>query len=164
MKKIIFTPLVILLITVIIKLAITFINPHFQLQLDKLFDKDIVIFSYTISSIIFSIVFTNISTYNYEIVKNYKLMNVLYNNIKNEKNNLLTSFIINSIIVFCFYLINSIQILNEINRILSQAIPLISISYSIYYIMSLSSIFTSKKEIIDRIHEEEQMIKSSHIK
>lgn len=85
MKKIIFTPLVILLITVIIKLAITFINPHFQLQLDKLFDKDIVIFSYTISSIIFSIVFTNISTYNYEIVKNYKLMNVLYNNIKNEK-------------------------------------------------------------------------------
>lgn len=88
-------------------------------------------------------------------------MNTLYNNIKKEKNNLLISFIINSFLVLFFYFTLSVEI---INKILIQFIPLISISYSIFYIISLSSIFTSKKEIIDQIHEEEQIIKSSHIK
>ena len=149
------------LITPLILLTIIVPSCYFQLQLDRFFNNNIVIFTYTISSIIFSIVFSNISTYNYEIIKNYKLMNTLYNNIKKEKNNLLISFIRNSFLVLFFYFTLSVEI---INKILIQFIPLISISYSIFYIISLSSIFTSKKEIIDQIHEEEQIIKSSHIK
>ena len=75
------------LITPLILLTIIVPSCYFQLQLDRFFNNNIVIFTYTISSIIFSIVFSNISTYNYEIIKNYKLMNTLYNNIKKEKNN-----------------------------------------------------------------------------
>lgn len=154
MKKFIITTLFIILLLI-------GITSFFQLQLDRFFDKDIVNFTYTISSIMFSIVFSNISTYNYEIIKNYKLMNRLYNNIKKEKNSLLISFLINSFLVLFFYLTLSVEI---INKVLIQFIPLISIGYSICYIMSLSSIFKSKKEIIDQIHEEEQILKSSHIK